>query len=504
MGAFDSIIDSLTAIVPHIKKPERPPSFNEKLKWTAIVMLIYFAMFSTPAFGVNTSGISQTQLQVLNIIFAARIGTLITVGIGPIVLASIVLQLIQGAGIINIDMSNPVNKGKFQSIQKLVAMGIALVESVIFTLYGYVPVAPGATLSIGTLIVPLALIVIIQLAISAIVVIFLDEIMVKYGITSGINLFIAGGVSYSVVASTAQIIIPSAIASIQAGGAAALSNAALAFGPLLFAIVVMLISIYAYDMKVELPLAFSQFRGVGGRLPIPFLYVSVLPVILATSLIVSLTVWFSFLAGVHTGPFANIAHFLATYTIQTNSVNGAPVSSTIINGGVFYLMSPNFPAPYPEPYGVGYSAYFNLLLTGTSTLVLPWGGSILFPEWGHVIVYSLTLIILCVIFGRFWIEMTGQSPKNVASQLQDVGWQIPGFRRDPRIIENVLDKYIPTITILGSIAVACLAILATLTGAVGSGMGILLTVGIMYMIYQQLERDNMLEGYGKLNEFLSS
>jgi hypothetical protein len=26
----------------------------------------------------------------------------------------------------------------------------------------------------------------------------------------------------------------------------------------------------------------------------------------------------------------------------------------------------------------------------------------------------------------------------------------------------------------------------------------------MYMIYQQLERDNMLEGYGRLNEFLSS
>lgn len=500
------ILDQIASMVPHIKKPERPNSFNDKLKWTAVVMVVYFAMFSTPAFGVNTSSISQTQLQVLNIIFAARVGTLITVGIGPIVLSSIVLQLLQGAGIITIDMSNPEAKGRFQSIQKLVAVVIALIESVIFTLYGYVPVAAGATIAVGTLVLPLALIVIIQLAISAIVVIFLDEIMVKYGITSGINLFIAGGVSYSVIASTAEIILPSAAAAIAAGGAAALSNAALAFGPLLFAIVVMLISIYAYDIKVELPLAFSQFRGVGGRLPIPFLYVSVLPVILATSLIVSLTVWFSFLSGFNTGALANFAHFLATYTVQTSTstTTGKAVSSTVITGGVFYLMSPNFPAPYPPPYGEGYSAYFTYLLTGSSNFTLPWGGTILVPEWMHVIIYSLTLIILCVIFGRFWIEMTGQSPKNVASQLQDVGWQIPGFRRDPRVIENVLDKYIPTITILGSIAVACLAILATLTGAVGSGMGILLTVGIMYMIYQQLERDNMLEGYGKLNEFLSS
>ncbi len=500
-----SILDTILAAVPYIKKPERPPSFREKLKWTLIVMVVYFAMFSTPAFGVNTSSISQTQLQVLNIIFAARVGTLITVGIGPIVLSSIVLQLLQGAGLISMDLNDPQSKGKFQSIQKLAAIVIALVESVIFTLYGYVPINPAATIAIGALQVSVAAIVILQLAISAIVVIFLDEIMVKYGITSGINLFIAGGVSYSVIASTAQIILPSAAAAISAGGASALANAALAFGPLIFALVVMLISIYAYDMKVELPLAFSQFRGVGGRLPIPFLYVSVLPVILATSLIISLTVWFSFLSGVHTGPFANFAHFLATYSIQSSaSSTGKTVSSTVITGGLFYLMSPNFPAPYPEPYGIGYSAYFNQLITGTSNLTLPWGGIVLVPEWIHVLVYSLTLIILCVIFGRFWIEMTGQSPKNVADQLQDIGWQIPGFRRDPRIIENVLNKYIPTITILGSIAVAALAILATLTGAVGSGMGILLTVGIMYMIYQQLERDNMLEGYGKLNEFLSS
>ena len=111
--------------------------------------------------------------------------------------------------------------------------------------------------------------------------------------------------------------------------------------------------------------------------------------------------------------------------------------------------------------------------------------------------------MLCVIFGRFWIEMTGQSPKNVAEQLQSVGWQIPGFRRDPRITENVLNKYIPTITILGSIFVGLLAAAATLTGAVGTGMGVLLTVGIMYMLYKQLEQDRSLENLPGLNKFLS-
>ena len=99
--------------------------------------------------------------------------------------------------------------------------------------------------------------------------------------------------------------------------------------------------------------------------------------------------------------------------------------------------------------------------------------------------------------------MAGMGPKNVAAQLQDIGWQIPGFRRDPRTIESILNKYLPTITILGSIFVGLLAAFASLTGAIGNGMGILLTAGIMYAVYQQLEQERMIESYPTLNKLLS-
>lgn len=484
------IVDTIVKYVPHVKKPDKPPSFKDKLKWTALIMTIYFAMFSTPAIGVSIATLKEPVLQLINIIFAARTGTLITVGIGPIVLSSIVLQLIQGTGLIKIDLSDPQQKGKYQSIQKLSAITIAVVEAVIFTATGYVPLVNPSYFGI----------VVLQLAVGAIIVVFLDEIMVKYGLTSGINLFIAGGVAYSIISGTVIILIPEALGALTAGGASALPNAILAFGPLFFAVIVMLVSIYAYDMKVELPLAFSQFRGVGGRLPIPFLYVSVLPVILTTSLVVSMTVWFQFLAGT-SGYFAPAAHFIALYQKIPTSSGG---TSTTLVGGLLYLISPNFPLPYSAPYGIGgYGPYVSYLITGTSTLDMPWGGFVLIPEWVHIITYTLVLVILCVIFGKFWIEMTGQSPKNVSEQLQSVGWQIPGFRRDPRIIESVLNKYIPSITVLGSIFVALLAAVATLTGAIGSGMGVLLTVGIMYMLYQQIERDHMLEGMPAIDNFLS-
>jgi preprotein translocase subunit SecY len=479
-------LDSILRLIPSIRKPSNPLTFKEKLKWTGLIMLVYFLMFSIPAVGVNLLTIKSGLYQLISIVFAARIGSLITVGIGPIVLASILLQLLMGSGIIKLDTNDLEQKGRFQGIQKMTAIIIAVVEAYVFSATGFVPIT---NMSFFWLVV-------VQLAIGAITVVFLDEMMTKYGLTSGINLFIAGGVAYSIIAGTISILFPEAMSAIVSGGAAAIPNAIMAFGPLLFAAIIFIISIYIYDMKVELPLVFSQFRGVGGRLPLPFLYVSVLPVILATSFELSMTVWFRFLYGVG-GSFANLAKFIALYSPSA--------SGPTLSGGLIYLISPSFPMPYAAQYnGIGgYSTYFTYLATHTTQLFLPWGGFVYVPEWIHVIVYTGVLIILCIIFGKFWVEMTGQSPKKVAEQLQDVGWQIPGFRRDPRIIESVLNKYIPTITVLGSIVVALLAALATLTGAIGTGMGILLTVGIMYMVYQQLEQQHMLEGYPALDKLLS-
>lgn len=476
-----AIMDKIARFIPTIRGPANPLSLREKMVWTAGVLVIYFLLYSTVAYGVNQQTLQQPFLQLISIVFAGKIGSLITVGIGPIVLSSIVLQLLSGSGLFKLDMNDPVQKARFQTLQKSAAIAIAVIESVIYVSTGFVPIS-GASMF---------WVVALQLAVGAIMIIFLDEIMTKWGIMSGINIFIAAGVSYSIVAGTFSILLPGAIDALKNGGASALSSAVLAFGPLFFAIIIFLISIYAYETKVELPLAFEQLRGVGGRLPIPFLYVSVLPVILASSLELSLTVWFRFLAGMS----GNLIKFFALYVPSA--------AGPQLTGGLLYLISPVFPSPYPAPYGIGgYGAYFNELATGTSQLYLPWGGVLAVPEFVHVIIYTLVLVGLCVIFGKFWVGMTGQSPKEMSEQLGDMGWQIPGFRRDPRIIESVLNKYIPTVTVLGSIFVGLLAALATLTGAIGTGMGILLTVGIIYMVYQQLQQERLFETYPLLDKIM--
>ena len=483
-------MDSISQYIPSISSPSSPLSLRQKMYWTAAIIAVYFMLYNTYTVGVNRQAVAQPFLQLISIIFAAKIGSLITVGIGPIVLSSMVLQLIQGSGIIDLNLSDPAQEARFQSLQKLSAIVLAGIESYVFVATGYVPIANPSAIGM----------VVLQLMLGAVFIIYLDELMSKYGLTSGINLFIAAGVSYAIVAGTFEILVPEAVQAVQAGGAAAVSNAVIAFGPLFFAIIVFLVSIYIYEMKIELPLAFEQLRGIGGRLPIPFLYVSVLPVILASSLELSLTVWFRFLSGIK-GPLAGLAKFIALYK-PVLSTTGA--TSMQLSGGLTYLISPSFPLPYSASYGGigGYGPYVTYLLTTTTQLFLPSGGYLLVPEWVHVIIYTVVLVTLCVVFGKFWVGLTGQSPKNLAEQIGDQGWQIPGFRRDPRIVENILNKYVPSLTVLGSISVGLISALATLTGAIGTGMGILLTVGIIYMLYQQLEQERLYETYPLLEKLV--
>jgi preprotein translocase subunit SecY len=482
-------LDPLLNMLPSISKSNIPLSLKEKLKWTAILMAVYYVLFSVPAIGVNTSATSQGVEQLISIIFAARIGTIITVGISPIVVAGIIFSFLSGADIIKIDQNNPLDRSRMQGLQKLTAIVIAAAEAFIFTATGQITLLSNSFYGL----------VILQLFIGAVIIIYMDEAMSKFGITSGINLFICGNVAFSVVAGTVNILGAEALTYLAGRGATALPNAILAFGPLFFAVAVLLVSIYAYETNLEIPLVFSQFRGVGGRLPIPLLYVSVLPVVLATAMQLNLVILAGFLAGYH-GPLMGLANFLASFS----GVGGS--TRPVLSGGLIYLISPNFPLPYSGAYGGlgGYPEYFNYLLTNQDPIYSPFGGSIFYvPEWVHVIVYSLVLIILCVIFGKFWTGMAGQDAKSLAAQLGDVGWQIPGFRRDPRTVEAMLNRYIPSIITLGSMFVGILAAFATITAAIGSGVGILLSVGIIYMIYKQMDQERMFETYPQLNRLIS-
>ena len=96
-----------------------------------------------------------------------------------------------------------------------------------------------------------------------------------------------------------------------------------------------------------------------------------------------------------------------------------------------------------------------------------------------------------MVFAKFWIETTNMGPKDVAKQIERTGMQIPGFRNNPQVVERILERYIPPVTLFSGAFVGLLAAGADLLGTVGNatGTGLLLAVGIILRTYEQIQRN---------------
>jgi preprotein translocase subunit SecY len=116
--------------------------------------------------------------------------------------------------------------------------------------------------------------------------------------------------------------------------------------------------------------------------------------------------------------------------------------------------------------------------------------------------YTAAMVFGSVMFARFWVKTSNMDSRSVANQIQDGGFGIPGFRRDPRILSTVLDRYIPYLTDLGAVAVGLLAALADFTNALSRGTGILLSVMILYKLYETVVQQYAMDMNPELRKFL--
>jgi preprotein translocase subunit SecY len=229
-----------------------------------------------------------------------------------------------------------------------------------------------------------------------------------------------------------------------------------------------LIVIYAEGVRVELPISYAGYRGYRSRYPIKLLYVSNLPVIFASALFanvyfISQIVWSNYNSS-NSNPWLSL---LGTYKLPASG-SGTP---TPTGGLVYYVISPrSIPEVLADPLrAVGYTGI---------------------------------LIAFSIVFSITWLEVGGLGPSTVAKQLLDSGMQIPGFRRSERPIAQILQRYIPTVAVLGGIIVGLIAGVADFFGVFGSGMGVLLSVGILYQYYQLLVQEQVSEMYPALRRFV--
>jgi len=109
----------------------------------------------------------------------------------------------------------------------------------------------------------------------------------------------------------------------------------------------------------------------------------------------------------------------------------------------------------------------------------------------RTVVYIVFLTTIVTLFGRLWVELGGLSAKSAAKNLLDADVQVPGFRRSEGSVETLLGRYIPSVTIIGSVIIGLLASVSNVLNAFGSGTGILLMVSILVNYYTLLVREQV-------------
>jgi len=469
-----SVYKNLLLLLPEVKGPVKKGTLKKRLTWTFGMLVLFLFLASVPLFGVAAT--QAEYFKTLELLLGAKIGMLLTLGIGPIVTASIVLQLLKGSGIIKFDTNTEEGNFIYAGSHKLLTFMFIILESIVFVAFGAVsPSSPS-----------LFWLVSLQLALGGFIVFYMDEVVKKWGVGSGVSLFIAAGIGAAVFL---QLFSPFS----QEGnfgwpigdsapvgklwlGLQLLSNAnpseflTSVLGPVGITIALFFLIVYFQSTNVEIPLSFGRVRGQSMKWPLNFFYAGVIPVILISALGANLQLWSRLMQSLaENAGSSQFVQFISKHIL--GQFEGTSAISGLVN--------------WIQPIQL----WTNL------------GNVFTLDVWPHMLAYIIYLIIGSTLFAYFWVQTGGMDSRSQAKQIINSGLQIPGFRKDVRIIERVLDRYITPLTILGGIGIGVLASTANILSALTSGTGILLLIMVIYQFYQQLARESM-EDFSLLKKFL--
>ncbi len=436
--------------------------------WTIITLFVFLICCQIPLYGIKSSN-SSDPFYWVRVILASNRGTLMELGISPIVTSGLVMQLLAGSKIIDVDQSLKEDRALFQGAQKLFGIVITVGEAVAYVLSGMY----GDIKDLGA---GNAVLIIIQLFCAGIIVIILDELLQKgYGLGSGISLFIATNICENIVW---KAFSPTTI---NAGRGTEFEGAIIALFHLLITrtdkvralreafyrqnlpnctnllatVFVFVVVIYFQGFRVDLPVKYAKYRGQQGSYPIKLFYTSNIPIILQTALVSNLY----FFSQLLYKRFPT--NFLVQLLGRWQDVESAGGRANIAVGGLAYYVSP--PSSLTE----------------------------IVTDPVHAIFYFAFILTACALFSKTWIEVSGSSPKDVAKQLKDQGMVMKGFR-DKSVI-TVLKRYIPIAAAFGGMCIGALTVIADFMGAIGSGTGILLAVTIIFQYFEMFVKEQSKE-----------
>jgi len=466
-GILRTIISKAEVYIPQVPKPKKKIPLQVRLMWCGLALFIYMIMGQTPLYGATVPAFDF--LAFARVIFASQQGTLIELGIGPIVTAGLLMQLLKGSEIFHLDFKKPEDRELYQTATKIVTYIVIVAESSLYGMAVYGPRLPSH--EAGFILVG-------QLVAASVIIMLLDELIQKgWGLGSGISMFIAAGVAQQVIWSLFSPIpagdggpvgvFTNIVHSFISGNFSNLffrSNQLPGIFGLFITAGVMLILVYTQGIKIEIPIVSTKYRGFSAVYPIKLMYVSNIPVILASALTANAVFMGQMLWANFNPRNANqILNFLGMFD---------PTAPSTPTGGILYYVT------------------------------APRGLDIVALDPMRAVLYIAFMVGIVVLFGRLWIELGGLSAKSAAKNLLDADVQVPGFRRSNQPVEALLQKYIPSVTIIGSMILGLIAGTSDVLGTFGSGTGMLLTVDILINYYNLLIKEKVDEVMPSLGALL--
>lgn len=465
---FLDLVKPVMVLLPEVQSPQSKVPFKEKMMWTIITLFIFLVCCQIPLYGIRSNN-SSDPFYWMRVILASNRGTLMELGISPIVTSGLVMQLLAGTKIITMDQNVKEDRALFQGSQKLFGMIITIGQAVAYVLSGMY----GDVNDLGA---GNAILIILQLFFAGIIVLILDELLQKgYGLGSGISLFIATNICESIVW---KAFSPTTL---NTGRGTEFEGAIIALFHLLITrsdkvralkeafyrqnlpnctnllatIFVFLVVIYFQGFRVDLPVKYQKYRGQQASYPIKLFYTNNIPIILQSALVSNLYFFSQLLYKRYSTNI--LVQMLGRWEERETAMgtNSSPV------GGLAYYVSP------PQSL--------------TEIIADPL----------HAIFYIVFILGACALFSKTWIEISGTAPKDVAKQLEQQEMIIKGFRRGSTL--KVLNRYIPIAAAFGGMCIGMLTVLADFLGAIGSGTGILLAVTIIFQYFEMFVKEQSKE-----------
>ncbi|XP_061983070.1 uncharacterized protein LOC133702766 [Populus nigra] len=472
MGSGFSALKLVKPFLPFIPEVQRPVNvvpFRVKAMYTGISLVIFLACSQLPLYGIHSTT-GADPMHWMRAILASSRGTVMELGIGPLVTSGMVMQFLAGSKLIKVNKDDREDRALLKAAEKFLSILIAIGQAaanLFMGMYG-----PLGLLGVGN-----SILIIAQLCFASILMMCLDELLqIGYGLGSGISLFTATHMCENVIwksfspTNINTVYGPEFEGAIPAlfHGLLKQRNKTLALRKVLFrtnlpnvtnllsTAFISLLAIYLQGFRVPLTVTSnnlnSRFRQ-RGTYPIKLFYTSNMPIILLSAFISNIY-FLSQLLFTRFGGNIVLVNLLGSW-----SESQYPASHSIPVGGLAYYIT----AP---------SSLADMAASPTRALF-----------------YLVFMLFARAWFSRKWTEVSGSSAKDVAKQLKDQKMVMPGYREGQ--LEAVLNRHIPVAAAFGGMCLGALTVCADMMGAIGSGTGVLLAISVIYQYFEMFDKERV-------------